>query len=191
MVGYSDLTAMILQTDTLHVPMIHGPLMCSTLGKNLCSDEVLRSLLFGETQYQFDCKGINIGQVKAKIVGGNLSMVYESIGAENEIDTRDTILFLEDVGEQLYSVDRMMTKLRRVGKLEQVKGVILGSFTSMANTNDYFSESVEELVLSYLPTHIPTATGLDAGHDKKNLSLVMNRICHMKVEQEAIQLHYL
>ena len=75
--------------------------------------------------------------------------------------------FLEDVGEQLYSVDRMMTKLRRVGKLEQVKGVILGSFTSMGNTNDYFSESVEELVLSYLPTHIPTATGADADTIRK------------------------
>ncbi len=190
MVGYSDLTSMILQADSLGVPMIHGP-MCYTLGKHANSDEVLKSLLFGNTTSQLEANGLNVGDVEAKIVGGNLSMVYESIGASNEVDTEGTILFLEDVGEQLYSVDRMMTKLRRVGKLDQIKGIILGSFTSMGNMNDYFSESVEELILSYLPKDIPIAVGLNAGHDEENLSLIMNRICHMTVNRNTLQLEYL
>lgn len=190
LVGYSDLTSMILQADTLQVPMIHGP-MCYTLGKHAYSDEVLKSLLFGNTKSQFEVFGLNVGDVEAKIVGGNLSMVYESIGASNEVDTEGTILFLEDVGEQLYSIDRMMTKLRRVGKFEQLKGVILGSFTSMGNMNNYFSESVEELILSYLPTHIPIAVGLNAGHDEENLSLIMNRTCQMRVDKNTLHLEYL
>lgn len=190
MVGYSDLTSLILQLDSLGVPMIHGP-MCYTLGKHANSDEVLKSLLFGNATSQFEANCLNEGDVEAKIVGGNLSMVYESIGASNEVDTKGTILFLEDVGEQLYSVDRMMTKLRRVGKLDQIKGVILGSFTSMGNMNDYFSESVEELILSYLPKDIPIAIGLNAGHDEENLSLIMNRPCQMSVNRNSLKLKYL
>jgi muramoyltetrapeptide carboxypeptidase len=190
MVGYSDLTSMILQADVLRVPMIHGP-MCYTLGKDLRSDDVLKALLFGQTKSQFDCHGIHPGEVEAKMVGGNLSMVYESIGAENEIDTNATILFLEDVGEQFYSVDRMMNKLRRVGKLDHIQGVILGSFTNMGNVNDYFSENVEELILSYLPTDIPIATGLQAGHDTENLSLIMNRKCQLQIGSQSLEISYL
>lgn len=190
LVGYSDLTSMIMQLDTLEIPMLHGP-MCYTLGSHNASDQSLKNFLFGSSKANYNCQSVNNGSVTTKIVGGNLSMVYESIGAANEIETQGNVLFLEDVGEQMYSIDRMMTKLRRSGKLEGIKGLILGSFTDIGNMRDFFSETVEELILNYFPKDIVIATGLNIGHDEENLALVMNQTCQIEVDNDQLKLFYL
>lgn len=190
MVGYSDLTTMILQMDHFDIPMIHGP-MCYTLGKHGMSDEILREVLFGKTSSNYACRTIKAGSATGRIVGGNLSMIYESIGAQNEIQADNNILFLEDVGEQMYGIDRMMNKLKRVGKLENISGLVLGSFTSIGNQNDYFSQSVEDLILSYVNTEVPVAISLNAGHDEENLALVMNRNCELETAKNRLIINYL
>jgi len=190
LVGFSDLTAMILQLDVFGIPMIHGP-MCVLIGKNNPSDLALKKLLFGSDTIHYNCFSHTEGQASGRIVGGNLSMIYESIGAQNEIQTNGNILFLEDVGEQMYGIDRMMTKLKRIGKLNELSGVVLGSFTSIGNVNDYFTESIEELIISYIPEGIPIATSLNAGHEEENLSLMMNKHCEVLISQNNLQISYL
>lgn len=190
LVGYSDLTSMIMQLDTLEIPMLHGP-MCYTLGSHKASDDSLRNFLFGGRGADYKCKSVISGATTAKIVGGNLSMVYESIGAPNEIQTAGNVLFLEDVGEQMYSIDRMMTKLKRSGKLNGIKGLILGSFTEIGNMRNFFAESVEELILSYFAKDVIIATDLNIGHDKENLALIMNQPCKIEVSNDRLNLNYL
>ena len=170
--------------------MIHGP-MCYTLGKHEESDQSLHDLFLVRKHIQYPCQVIRPGIIQGRLVGGNLSIVYESIGAPNEVDTKGTILFLEDVGEEMYSIDRMMNKLKRVGKLDHLKGVVLGSFTSIGNMKGYFSNSVEQLILSYIPDHIPAVIGLNAGHEEENLSLIMNRPCKLVFDAQSISIDYL
>jgi len=189
-VGYSDLTALILQMDKLNLPMIHGP-MCSTLGKHSTSDETLKGILFGQKHSNYNCKIEQAGKVTGRIVGGNLSMVYESIGAANEIQTDNAILFLEDVGEDMYGIDRMMNKLKRIGKLKSINGLILGNFTSISNTKSYFHQSVEELIMGYIDHKIPIAFDLNAGHEEENLSLIMNCPCQIDFRRDQIEIQYL
>lgn len=190
LVGFSDLTCMILHLDSLQIPMVHGP-MAVTLGKDESADLALQQILFGESQLSYDCQGLKGGQASGRIVGGNLSMVYESIGAANEIDTLGNFLFLEDVGEQMYGLDRMLNKLKRVGKFEGLKGLLLGDFTDIGNTKDYFSEAVEELILSYFSDEMLVATGLAIGHEQPNLPLVMNRNCEINLGPHQLDIHYL
>ena len=130
--------------------------------------------------------------VEGEITGGNLSLIYESIGAANEIQTDGKVLFLEEIGEDFYSVDRMLNKLRRVGKLQNLKGLIVGDFTNVKDTNGYFTRSLNELIYSYFQ-HIsgPLLFGFPGGHEKRNIPLVFNQQARIEVLAERISIQYL
>ena len=192
--GFSDLTSLLLQFAESRTPAIHGP-MAYTLGKDHSSDEVLKSILFGKREFHLDSSEVlikNTGEVESHITGGNLSLVYESIGANNEIDTKGKILFLEEVGEELYAIDRMLNKLKRVGQLEELSGVILGDFTNINDSSGYFNRSVIELILSYFENvNGPIIYGFPSGHETKNYSIVFNQITKLIVGEREIQFNYL
>lgn len=193
MVGFSDLTSMILQSVCQNKTMVHGP-MCSTLGKEAQSDETLRQLLFGRKTFEFPMTShdlISEGNLEAEIVGGNLSLIYESIGASNEVDFDGKALFIEEVGEEMYAIDRMMNKLMRSGKLVGVKALILGNFSSIGNSNGYFHASVESLICDYFPSDIPRAIGLQAGHENINYSILMGVSTNISISRDKIVLEYL
>lgn len=193
LVGYSDLTSMILALAKRSIPMVHGP-MCSTLGQDDVSDEMLKLLLFGQRIFEYPLSNNHStvpAQFNAQIVGGNLSLLYESIGANNEIDLSNKVLFLEEVGEQMYAIDRMLNKLKRIGKLDRVKGLIIGSFSSIGNSNDYFTQSVEELICQYFPKDMPKAIGLSSGHERTNYPILMSTDTNIKIDQESIRIEYL
>lgn len=193
MIGFSDLTSMILQSVSLNQTMVHGP-MCSTLGKNSASDETLRLLLFGQKEFMFPLLPhalTNLGEFEGELVGGNLSLIYESIGAANEVDLAGKVLFLEEIGEEMYAIDRMMNKLKRSGRLEGVKGLILGSFSNIGNSKGYFQSTVESMICKYFPPEIPRAIGLQAGHETVNYSLLMGVRTRVRINHDQIQLHYL
>ena len=193
MVGYSDLTSLIFQLHKQNIPMVHGS-MCSTLGKNHLSDEALKSLLFGQKRFDFPliANTLTMGhEMQGSIIGGNLSLIYESIGARNEVIFDGKILFLEELGEEMYAIDRMMNKLKRIGALDKLKGLILGSFTGIGNRNDYFQESVEELICNYFEPELPKVVGLQAGHDEVNYPILMSALCKISYSKEHLNLKYL
>lgn len=193
LVGFSDLTSILLQASVLEIPSIHGP-ACLTIGQDEVSDKHLRSLLFGKGEFKLPLlsdSGLK-GTCFGKIVGGNLSLIYESIGASNEIETDENILFLEDVGEAKYSVDRMMTKLKRCGKLENLTGAIIGSFNNITDGQGYFSQSTEGILMSYLsPLQIPVAIGLEAGHEKRNYPLIIGLDAEVKISPNQLEVKYI
>lgn len=193
LVGFSDLTSILLQASALEVPCIHGP-VAITIGRDEVSDHNLKDLLFGRLNFDYpliQSSLTNAGECSGKIVGGNLSMVYESIGAANEIETEGNILFLEDVGEAKYSIDRMMNKLRRIGKLDGLSGAVIGSFNQISDGQSYFKESTEQILMEYLsPLNIPVAIGLKAGHENGNYPLVIGMDCNVKISSERLSIEY-
>ncbi|WP_420384872.1 S66 peptidase family protein [Roseivirga sp.] len=192
-IGFSDLTSFLLQAGQLFIPAVHGP-MAYTLGQDEPSDALLRNLLFGQHDFEIDLSpnSHNIeGTTSAQITGGNLSLIYESIGAGNEIDTAGRILFLEEIGEDFYSVDRMLNKLKRTGKLNDLKGLLVGDFTNVKDSNGYFSMSLNELISSYFD-HLscPKVFGFPAGHEKRNVPLIFHQNAQLNITPERLNLKY-
>lgn len=193
-VGFSDLTSFLLQTGTMGVPSVHGP-MAYTIGNDDESDGQLRQLLFGERKFSASLSANELtkqGQVEGQITGGNLYLICESIGAKNEIDTDGKVLFLEEVGEDFYAVDRMLNKLKRIGKFENLKGVLVGDFTNVRDSNGYFTRSLNELILSYFDDlECPIAFGFPAGHEAKNIPLVFHQNAKIHIGEGSILIEYL
>jgi len=193
-IGFSDLTSILLLSSVLEVPSVHGP-VALTIGRDEVSDNLLKDLLFGKLDLDIpllESANTKAGNCSGRIVGGNLSLIYESIGASNEIETDGNILFLEEVSEDMYALDRMMNKLKRSGKLEGLSGAIVGSFTNISDSQSYFEESAEELLLKYLGhLEIPIAFGLEAGHEKRNYPLILGMNCEIILSKDQLAIEYI
>jgi muramoyltetrapeptide carboxypeptidase len=113
-----------------------------------------------------------IGEAKAQIVGGNLSLLAHLIGTDSDIKTKNKILFLEDVGEYLYNVDRLLLQLKRSGKLKKLAGLIIGGFTDVKDTEKPFGKSVYDIIYEQLAGYkYPICFGFPVSHEKENFAL--------------------
>lgn len=194
LVGFSDLTSFLLQTDKLGLPSVHGP-MAYTIGNDGESDDLLKGLLFGKSDFEVAVaknSWTRTGKIEGEITGGNLSLIYESIGAKNEIDTDSKILFLEEIGEDFYAVDRMLNKLRRVGKPDNLKAVLVGDFTNVRDSNGYFTRTLEEIIYSYFDhLNCPIVFGFPGGHEKKNIPLLFHQRASIEISHDKVLIRYL
>ncbi len=175
-IGFSDITAVHLALDHKDVASIHG-LMPAQYGnpgveKSLSS---LHDFLFdGRVNYHVDAFEMNRdGRVTAPVIGGNLSLLAESLGTPTEINTDGSILFIEEIDEYLYKIDRMMNQLKRAGKFEYLSGVIVGDFSDTKDTAIPFGSDIYELIASYLDGNYPVAYNFPMGHENHNLTLPM------------------
>lgn len=187
-VGFSDLTALILHLNSLGFEAIHGP-MAKTLNFDSHSSEMLQSLLFGGSPaYRLPASsGNREGRSSGQAVGGNLVLLAHSIGSISDISYDGRILFLEDIGEKLYNIDRLMVQLKRAGKLERLAGLVAGSFTDM--TEPSFGSTAEEIILHHTASRdYPVALGFQFGHESVNLPLVMGRTYTLEVTQQEVAL---
>lgn len=117
-------------------------------------------------------KTINPGIAEGKLIGGNLSLICSSLGTKYEINTKNKILFLEEVGEVPYKVDRMLTHLKQSGKLKDANGIILGDFTDCVAPKDKKSLSLDDIFNEIiLPLKKPTIYNLACGHCLPTLTL--------------------
>ena len=112
------------------------------------------------------------GAATGKLVGGNLALLAHSIGTASEPNTKNCILFLEDIGEYLYSVDRMLVQLKRAGKLDKVTGIIFGGFTDMKDTDRPFGKTTDEILAGAVKDlNIPVCFNFPVSHNKENYAL--------------------
>jgi len=180
-VGYSDLTVLHAHIhrhsgiQTLHATM---PYNIKEQNISNISTDSLRKALFGEKI--FYTKPITFhdqtGLMEGILVGGNLSILHTLMGTSSEIDTYDKILLLEDVDEYLYHVDRMMMSLKRSGKLQQMRGMIVGGFTEMKDNQIPFGKSAQEIILDTVKEYgYPVCFDFPAGHGKENVALFLGR----------------
>ncbi|HRH61107.1 MAG TPA: LD-carboxypeptidase, partial [Chitinophagaceae bacterium] len=150
-IGFSDITLLHAHVySKFHIVSLHAP-MASAFNDDGAKNEFVLSLknALGGKNANYNCAAHALnrnGKATGKLIGGNLSLLAHSIGSASEIKTAKHILFLEDVGEYLYNVDRMMLQLKRSGKLDKLAGLIIGGFTEMKDTTIPFGQEVSEII---------------------------------------------
>ncbi|PRY10400.1 muramoyltetrapeptide carboxypeptidase [Pontibacter ummariensis] len=194
LVGFSDVTALHSHIHNLGLESIHAimPLLFPKEG-TADSIETLRRVLFGEdvvytaAPHAFNRTGTAIGQ----LVGGNLSMLHTLTGTRSDISTEGKILFLEDLCEYLYHVDRMMVHMDRSGKLENLAGLVIGDMSDMNDTPVPFGKTAYEIILEHTGKYnYPVAYGFPVGHEPLNLALICGRETALAVSESGVQLTY-
>src|SRR5258708_29111924 len=193
-IGFSDVTVLHAhiysnyKISTLHAPMAGA---FNDGGAGLEYVRSLRHALEGKSAkihcpaHPFNRKGEAVGE----LVGGNLALLAHLAGTSSEISTKGRILFLEDVGEYLYNVDRMLYQLRRNDKLDRLAGLIVGGFTEMKDTQRHFGQSVEEIIRDIVKEYdYPVAFGFPVSHEKENYALKVGMGYKLKVGKNKVVL---
>ena len=195
-VGYSDVTVLHshIQTqfgiETLHAIM---PINFTEEGSQEAI-ESLRKGLFGEPlSYSVGPYSLNQqGNVSGILTGGNLSILYSLTGTGSDIQTEGKILFIEDLDEYLYHIDRMMMNLKRSGKLSGLKALVVGGMTKMNDNTIPFGRQAEEILSEYTrEAGIPVCFNFPAGHFPDNRALIMGREAQLNIEAGGVSLQFL
>jgi len=188
-VGFSDVTVFHQRINILGLPSIHGTM---PLNFKENSNEALTTLLQhlegNHQSISISSHPMNIeGIAEGILIGGNLSILFSLLGTDDEVNFQDTILFIEDLAEQLYHLDRMLFAFKKAGVLSQIKGLIVGGMTDMKDTAIPFGKSLEEIIIEHIkPYNIPLVFGFPAGHINDNRALVFGKKIKLEVSEEVI-----
>jgi muramoyltetrapeptide carboxypeptidase len=192
-VGFSDITVFHSHVTTnLDVQTIHGTVPLN-YNKNEESVETLRKALFGEKiSFEIEPSKFNrAGTARGEVVGGNLSIISSLTGTNSDIDTKGKILFLEEISEYGYKIDRMLWQLKKAGKLDQLAGLVIGYFTDIKQSVDVFGMNWQELILEKVKeSDFPVLFDFPAGHEKRNLPLYIGREADLTVTAQKSTLTY-
>jgi len=191
--GYSDITLLHSELNTLGIASLHST-MAFSFDKHEEATHSLKQLLFGEPlSYRFEPHALNrTGTGSAELVGGNLSILYAMAGTHSDLNTEGKILFLEDLDEYLYHIDRMMMQLKRSGKLSGLKGLVVGGMSDMKDNAIPFGKTAEEIIREAVNGYdYPVCFNFPAGHIPRNLALYLGRRVSIDVSANNSQLHYL
>ncbi|MFN5323372.1 MAG: LD-carboxypeptidase [Bacteroidota bacterium] len=189
LVGFSDVTVLHnhvnrhLKTETLHAPMaINFPQTPSTV-----LDHLNQMLSGQKVVYQYPANIFNRrGKASGELVGGNLSLIHTLAGTPSDLLTKGKILFLEDLDEYLYHIDRMMMNLKRSGKLHGLKALVIGGMTDMKDNTIAFGKTAEEIILDAVKEYdYPVAFGISSGHLERNEPLVFGRKIKVVVGEQT------
>ena len=192
-VGYSDITVLHQHINqNFGIATLHAT-MPINFNKNKEATESLRMALFGETlQYNFPFHPLNrTGTCSGEIIGGNLSLISALSGSKSDIDTKDKILFIEDLDEYLYHIDRMMMNLKRSGKLKDLKGLIVGGMTEMKDNTIPFGKTAEEIIAEAVKEYdYPVCFNFPAGHIDENKAVYFGNNAELSVKTNLSTLYY-
>ncbi|ARV16908.1 LD-carboxypeptidase [Polaribacter sp. SA4-12] len=185
-IGYSDITAFHNHIHNLGVETIHGMMATSVEEK---PEEIIKTIssfkkaLFGQDiSYTIASSTYNKeGIVEGQLIGGNLAILTSMLGSKSQLNTDGKILFLEEIGEYKYSIDRMLQSLKRAGYFENVNGLIIGDISSIKKNSTKWGHSIEQLILEVVPKNIPVLFDFPAGHKADNRALIFGRKVKLSV----------
>jgi len=134
--------------------------------------------------YQIDTHPLSkTGNSEGILVGGNLAIFCSLFGSDSDIDTKDKILFIEEIGEYFYRLDRMMWQMKRAGKLENLAGMIVGGMTDMQDNEEPFGKAAYEIIAEAVEEYkYPVCYGFPAGHQTDNRALILGRNITISIE---------
>jgi len=189
-IGYSDITVFHSSLNNLGIASLHASMPLDFKRNTEDSFLSLRSAIAGQgytissPNHPFN----KTGEITAPILGGNLSMLYSMLGSDSSIDLSGKILFLEDLDEYLYHVDRMMYNLARNNYLKKAAGIIVGGMSSMNDNSIPFGSTAEEILAQHFEAlNIPIAFGIPAGHLSDNQALIFGLETELRItSQETI-----
>jgi muramoyltetrapeptide carboxypeptidase len=193
-IGFSDITVLHSHIQSLYkTESIHGQMPLTIREGSEISLETLRKALFNEEiNYTYTSKANNkSGEAEGILIGGNLSLLVMMAGSVSEQEFSDKILFLEDVGEYLYSIDRMMWNLKRAGKLNNLRGLIIGGFTELKDNDIPFGQTAEQIIMEHVKEFdYPICFNFPAGHIPDNRALIFGRKSLLRVDGQQVHLSY-
>ncbi len=176
-IGFSDITVIHSHLfSNYKIVSLHAPMAAAfndDENKNQYVQSLHDALLGRKADYSAHGNSFNQnGKASGILVGGNLSLLAHLIATSSDIKTKNKILFIEDVGEYIYNVDRMMYQLKRTGKLENLKGLIIGKFSEPKDTTIPFGQTIEEVIKEIVKDYdYPVCFGFPVSHDKENYAL--------------------
>jgi muramoyltetrapeptide carboxypeptidase len=191
-IGFSDITTFHIAINNLGVMSLHSQ-MTKDMHENPESDAVqnIFKILNGELpettceNHEFNRLGIAEGE----LIGGNLSIIYSLQGTKFEINTDGKILFIEDLNEYLYHLDRIMISLKMAGKLKNLKGLIAGAFTDMKDNPNPFGKTPYEIISAHLAEcDFPVCYNFPVGHIDNNMPLICGKKCILEVGESGVRL---
>ncbi|WP_207514440.1 S66 peptidase family protein [Longitalea luteola] len=193
-IGFSDITVLHSHIySNCGVATLHAP-MAAAFNDGGYANEFVGSLklaLEGK-RLRYECPGHTFnkkGEAVGELVGGNLALLAHLVGTASDIKTKGRILFIEDVGEYLYNVDRMMRQLQRSGKLNKLAGLIIGGFSDMKDTERPFGQNVYEIIHEIVKEYdYPVSFGFPVSHEKENYALKVGMGYRLKVGKSKVVL---
>jgi muramoyltetrapeptide carboxypeptidase len=193
-IGYSDITVLHSHLySNYYISSLHAPMAGAFNDEGFKNQYVLslKNVLEGKKiKYQcpiheFNKKGEAIGE----LVGGNLALLVHLVGTDSDIKTKGRIMFIEDVGEYLYNIDRMLLQLKRSGKLAKLAGLVVGGFTDMKDTERPFGKTVYEIINDIVKEYdYPVCFGFPVSHEKENYALKIGIGYKLKVTKSKVSL---
>jgi muramoyltetrapeptide carboxypeptidase len=193
-IGYSDMTVLHNMLHNCGVASLHAQIAFNIEEKTEATRSSIYNVLFGNAHtIEYSPKGnLNrLGEAKGALVGGNLSVLYSLLGSPSAIKTKGKILFLEDLDEYLYHIDRMMQNLKRNGLLSELKGLIIGGMSDMNDNSIPFGKTAKEIIWDAVKEYeYPVCFHFPAGHINDNRALVMGVSVNLTVAKQKASLSF-
>ncbi len=191
LVGFSDITAPLVHLDSLGIAGIHGPMphnFCIE-GGELALESLYRLLFHGATNLEAEASSHNRpGEVSGRAIGGNLSLLVHLLGSSSFENPTGKILCLEEVGERLYHVDRMLVQLKRAGYLQNLAGLLVGGFTDCHEASLTIGKSYQEIIREHTEgTSYPIAFDVPFGHIPNNFALPFGTKINLSINSQKVQ----
>ncbi|MFD0834621.1 LD-carboxypeptidase [Mariniflexile aquimaris] len=189
-IGYSDITALHNQVNLEGFESLHAMMCTSLQDDNISIKETIstfKDALFGKPlAYTLSgSKNNRTGTASGQLVGGNLTILHTMLGSKTSLNTSGKILFIEEIGEYEYHIDRMLQSLKRAGYFDNCKGVIVGDISKVRRNTTAWGTSVEQLIVDALSEYnFPIAFNMPAGHEKDNRAMIFGRTIDLVVEKE-------
>ena len=191
-IGYSDPTVLHCHIHNLGVATIHGQMCLEIENKTEATRDTLKNILFGNydaIKFASDFKLNRTGHAKGQLIGGNLSVLSSVLGSKSTIKTEGKILFLEDLDEYLYHIDRMVHNIKRNGFFKNLAGLVIGGLTDMHDNTSPFGQSAEEIIANAVKEfNFPVCFNFPAGHSKDNRALIFGAETELIVTKDNVVL---
>ena len=188
-IGYSDITLLHGKLQSEGFSSIHSFMPLEFKNKPSTSIESLRKALFGEklTVTIPNTFALKNQELKAPIVGGNLSILYSLLGSNSFPETKDQVLFIEDIDEYVYHIERMMYSLKRAGKLNNLKALLVGGMTDMNDHETPFGKNAVEIIQSLTAEYdYPVIFNFPAGHIEDHRTMILGKEIHIDINNQQI-----
>ena len=192
-IGYSDITVLHAHLHQLGIETLHAQMPLFIETKSDATINSIKETLFGE-KYEIiipsEKNNIN-GIASGQLIGGNLSILYSLCGSPSALNTKGKILFIEDLDEYLYHIDRMLQNLKRNGMFDQLEGLIVGGMTQMHDNDIPFGKNAAEMILDICSEYdFPIAFNFPAGHLEDNRALILGRKADLMVNKNGVILSF-
>jgi muramoyltetrapeptide carboxypeptidase len=191
-IGFSDITVLHAHIFCRYkIASLHAPMAAAFNDGEFDNPYILslKDALQGiPSHYECGAHAFNkIGEAKGELVGGNLSLLAHLVGSKSDVKTKNKILFLEDVGEYLYNVDRLLLQMKRSGKFDKLAGLVIGGFTESKDTERTFGKSVYDIIYEQVGDYdFPICFGFPVSHERENYALKIGVEHQLQVHTDKV-----